>query len=205
MITADAEPQCLVFLDTETTGLHRTRRAWEISMIRRIHGGGDSTLTIYVHLDDLDLKHAQPAGLAIGRFEQRHPALGAPLSDNELLLSEHDAVALVDDWTAGAEIYGVRPSFDTETLTPALARHGRHPRWWRDPIDITRLAWGWVLAHGQPAHRHPEALSKQCSVPVPSDELRHTAYGDADWVKRWYDTLHEPASTAAAGRHQRQG
>lgn len=189
-----------LFLDTETTGLHRDRRAWEISMIRRTVDG-QNRITLFVAVDDIDLAHAESTALDIGRFHERHPAFGATLGAAEYLVTESAAVELIDEWTAGTEIFGIRPRFDTETLAGAFSRHNRTPRWWRDPVDITDLARGWVLARGEIPLRNPEALSGQCEVAVPSEELRHTAYGDADWVLRWFDALHAPAlaSSAACG------
>lgn len=187
---ADTCPMlCTVFLDTETTGLHEDRRAWEISMIRRHPGLDETSITIFVHIDDIDIQHAEPAALAVGRFHDRHPAFGAQLGPDQVYLSERDAMQIVDDWTYRAEIFGINPYFDTNTLTKALGRHQRQPRWWREPNDVTHFARGWVSAHGDRAERHPEALSMQCGIDVPPADLRHTAYGDADWVKRWYDRL----------------
>lgn len=182
-----------IFLDTETTGLHADRRAWEISMIRRDVGANDTAITLFIHVEDVDLDHAEPTGLPVGRFHDRHPSFGAPLGPDQLYLSEAAAAEIVDEWTVGAEIFGIRPRFDTDTLTNAFHRHGRTPRWWRDPVDITDLARGWVLARGQIPRRNPEALSAQCGVDVPAPLLRHTAYGDAEWVQRWYDELHASA------------
>ncbi|MCV7023644.1 hypothetical protein H7I77_09825 [Mycolicibacterium novocastrense] len=200
----------VLFLDTETTGVHDDRRAWEISMIRRVADADDTTITVFVHIDDIDLDHADPKGLDVGRFYQRHPAFGAALGPDQHHLSEREAAEIVDEWTAGAEIFGVRPRFDTVTLANALRRHRREPRWWRDPVDITELARGWMLAHGQLPRRNPEALSEQCGIDIPTPDLRHTAYGDAEWVLRWYDHLHAPALTAnttstGLGRPGQQG
>lgn len=107
----------MVFLDTETTGVHRERRAWEIAMIRR-EDDVEYTLTIYVSQDDLDLDHADPVGLAIGRFQQRHPGIaGNPrCGSDEILCSEAQAARIVAQWTARATIFGVVPHFDTECL-----------------------------------------------------------------------------------------
>ena len=49
----------LVFIDTETDGLHPGRKAWEIALIRRDHLGQTETrawraLTAPVELDDED-------------------------------------------------------------------------------------------------------------------------------------------------------
>jgi len=195
----------VLFLDTETTGVHDRRRAWEISMIRRQADTDDTTITIFINIDDLDLDHADPAGLAVGRFHDRHPAFGATLGPDEHLLSEHDATEIVDEWSAGAEIFGIRPRFDTDTLASAFDRHGKTPRWWREPVDITDLARGWMLARGEFPVRNPEALSKQCGVMIPAPALRHTAYGDAEWVLRWFDALHTPARLGQLGHHAEKG
>jgi hypothetical protein len=164
----EADPMPTIFLDTETTGLHDDRRAWEISMIRRDAGAPDTTITLFIHIEDIDLAHADPTGLPVGRFHDRHPAFGAPLGPDQLYLSEATATEIVDDWTAGAEIFGVRPRFDTVTLDKALHRHGRTPRWWRDPVDITDLARGWMLARGQKPCRHSAASTfphRSCATP----------------------------------------
>lgn len=183
--------KAIVFLDTETTGLHHNRRAWEVSMIRRTNSNPqDDTITIFIDLNDLDLAHADPHGLAIGHFNQRHPAFGHPLAPGQRYMSERAATEIIDEWTAGAEIFGIRPRFDTTTLERAFHRHNRTPQWWRDPTDITDLARGWVLAHGQTPRHNPEKLSRQCGLPIPEPHLRHTAYGDAEWVQRWYDLMH---------------
>lgn len=57
----------LVFLDTETTGLHTDRQPWEIALIRR-DDTGDTRTVLYVDLADLDLDAAEPAGLRVSRF-----------------------------------------------------------------------------------------------------------------------------------------
>jgi len=189
---------CTVFLDTETTRLDAARRAWEISMIRRHPGLADTAITIFINVDDIDIEHAEPAALEVGRFRRRHPAFGAQLGPNQICLSEADAMQIVDDWTYRAEIFGINPYFDTDTLTAAFGRHHRQPRWWRGPKDITHFAQGWVSAHGKRPHRNPEELSVQCGIAVPPADLRHTAYGDADWVKRWYDLVF-PAHAAQLG------
>ena len=65
-------PHPLVFLDTETTGLHRGRRPWEIAIIRRAWDG-QSRLLLCVDIDDLDLSSADPIGLKVSRFHKRQP------------------------------------------------------------------------------------------------------------------------------------
>jgi hypothetical protein len=59
----------LVFLDTETTGVHPAREVWEIGMIRR-DDEGEREIQFFV---DVDLSLADPFGLSIGKFYERHP------------------------------------------------------------------------------------------------------------------------------------
>jgi hypothetical protein len=59
---ADDPSHTLVFLDTETTGLHCDRRPWEIAIIRRDRDG-PSRLLLCVDIEDLDLPTADPIGL----------------------------------------------------------------------------------------------------------------------------------------------
>ena len=51
-------------VDTETTGLHWKREAWEIALVRRDETGTSEVL-IYL---DVDLKHADGKALEIGGF-----------------------------------------------------------------------------------------------------------------------------------------
>ena len=186
----------MVFLDTETTGVHRERRAWEIAMIRR-EDDVEYTLTIYVSQDDLDLDHADPVGLAIGRFQQRHPGIaGNPrCGSDEILCSEAQAARIVAQWTARATIFGVVPHFDTECLAAMLHRHGHTPSWRYWLVDVSVVAHGYLLGRGMTPARTSEALSAQCGVEPPSGDHRHTALGDAAWARRWLDRM-SPAGAA---------
>lgn len=178
----------LAFLDTETTGLHRARRAWEIAIIRR-RGTEQTKLHLCVDLADLDLDAADPVGLAIGGFHKRHPQAQPRPLHLPRVHREADAAAMVDEWTAGATIVGVIPAFDTECLSGMLGRHGRAPRWGEDVTDVVALAATAVRAVGlEPESRH-EDLSRQCGVRPPGGTARHTALGDARWAMRWYDSL----------------
>lgn len=187
----------IVFLDTETTGLHDDRRAWEIALIRR-EDGATRALTIFIDVQDIPLDQADPTALQIGRFYERHPAFGATCPTGAVYVREADAAVLVEEWTAGAELYGLNPLFDTECLEAMMRRHGRTPLWWRTPVDIAVLARGFVLGQGISAapHRGTDRLSQQCGVDAPDECDRHTALGDAMWLVKWFD--HMTAVAAAA-------
>jgi hypothetical protein len=150
-----------------------------------------------VSQDDLDLDHADPVGLAIGRFQQRHPGIaGNPrCGSDEILCSEAQAARIVAQWTARATIFGVVPHFDTECLAAMLHRHGHTP-WWRYwLVDVSVVAHGYLLGRGMTPARTSEALSARCGVEPPSGDHRHTALGDAAWARRWLDRM-SPAGAA---------
>lgn len=187
----------VVFLDTETTGRDRLRRAWEIAMIRR-DDLGEREVTIFVDIADLALYQADPKALAIGRFDDRHPQRRGKLGRDQHLMTGADAAGVVQEWTAGARVFGVVPSFDTGCLDSLMERHGRSPKWHFQPWDIAVLATGYLIGRQQPVERSAEETSRACGVNVPSSDERHTALGDARWVRRLYDRIFAAAGTSAA-------
>lgn len=189
------KPKPIVFLDTETTGLHIDRRPWEIALVRR-EDGSTRAVTIFIDLRDIPLDQADPTALQIGRFYERHPEFGAALPAGAVLLRESEAMALVAAITDGAEIYGLKPLFDTECLEAAMSRHGHTPSWWRTPVDIAVLARGFVIGQGisDNPHRGTDRLSAQCGVEAPTDDERHTALGDTLWLVRWFDHMTSAAA-----------
>ncbi|MBI3216317.1 MAG: hypothetical protein HYZ38_21080 [Mycobacterium sp.] len=178
----------LAFLDTETTGLHRGRRPWEIAILRR-SGDAQTRLHLCVDVSDLDLGSANPVSLAIGGFHKRHPqARDRPLYFPRVYRAGA-AAALVHEWTADATVVAVVPQFDTECLAELLGRHGLTPRWHPELVDVVPLATKAVRAAGREPETDFAALSRQCGVRPPSGAQRHTALGDARWAMRWYDRL----------------
>lgn len=186
----------IVFLDTETTGLHpTTRRPWEIAMIRREPGSEDARLLIQIV--DVDLSHADKYALDIGRFRERH---NSHVAASFGYLPESVAARQVEAFTADAQLAGVNINFDEVTLDAMLRRHGLMPRWDYHLIDLPSMALGWLhgRAHESGLFDFREAaqlpyksyeLSSSCDVEPPSEDERHTAMGDADWVRRWHDAL----------------
>lgn len=151
----------LVFVDTETTGLHHGRRVWEVAMIRvepdSLDGSGRGT-SFFI---DADLSQADPAALAVGRFYDRHPKYAPPpASDPDRPLSaartavvesfaaraglrtERQAALEVERWTRGAQLVGYNPGFDESALAAMLRHHGLAPAWHYHPIDGKALAAG---------------------------------------------------------------
>ncbi|MEN4464278.1 hypothetical protein LT337_33125 (plasmid) [Mycolicibacterium fortuitum] len=187
----------VAFLDTETTGRDRFRRPWEIAIIRRDHTD-ERAVTIFVALADLDLDHADPEALDVSKFYDRHPQFDGKLSTDSLLCSGAEAAAMVHAWTHRARVYGVVPSFDTECLDQLLHRHHLEASWHFQPWDMAVYASGYLAGRGLPPQYSSETTSRACGVEPPQGKDRHTAMGDALWVKRWYDKIVTPQPISVA-------
>lgn len=197
----------ICFVDTETTGVHKERRAWEVAIIRREPDG--TTETYHTFISDVDLTYANLHSLNIGGFYERHPGYanrrkpGSPLAElpaGAMYRSEAWVAQDVEWFTRGAHIAGCVPNFDTEVFQDMLSRHQLAPSWHYHLIDMENVAVGYL--HGR-ADENPgggisgattlpwssDELSRACGIEPPSDEERHTALGDAQWVMRWYDAL----------------
>ena len=186
----------LCFIDTETTGVHPDRRVWDVAIIRR-DGRGERELVLQV--DDVDLSNADPFGLRVGHFYERH----VDYSDSDAMAAvERNVARTVEEWTRGAHLVGLVPSFDADCLDPMLRRHQFIPAWHYHVIDVEAMAVGYLEAmrrfnvgiNGKDADpiRPPwrsDDLSLACNVEPPSEDERHTALGDARWAMRWYDAL----------------
>ncbi|RBO87557.1 3'-5' exonuclease family protein [Nocardia puris] len=195
----------IVFLDTETTGLHADRRAWDIAMIRRDADGHQRELQMFV---DVDLSSANLRSLHIGRFYDRHPLYNR--ADGQFY-TESAAAYSVEEWTRGAHIVGAVPNFDTECLAAMLRRHRLCPAWHFHLIDVEALMVGYLHGQATVAERAPavfgadptaQLLRDHATVPWKSDDLsraigveppvegeRHTAMGDARWCMRIWDKI----------------
>ena len=206
----------LCFIDTETTGVHPDRRVWEVAIIRR-DDNGQREASFFV---DADLSNADPFGLRVGRFYERHPHYNTSAEGN--IYSEDEAAEFVEEWTRGAHLVGAVPNFDADCLDKMLRRHKLIPAWHYHLIDVEAMAVGHL--HGQgwgrcscgaeaagkighpveanckkftPAPELPwrsDDLSRACGVEPPADDERHTALGDARWAMRWYDAMTGGAS-----------
>lgn len=168
------DPACpLAFLDTETTGIHRGRRPWEIAIIRRDQDG-PSRLLLCVDIKDLDLPAADPIGLKISGFHKRHPQARLRPAYFPCVFRASEAASIVHRWTADATIVGVVPKFDTECLADMLACHHLDPSWQPGPADVIELAKAAVEASGRQPETDFVSLSRQCGVkpPAPSNGIR---------------------------------
>lgn len=213
----------LVFVDTETDGVHDGRRVWDLSIIRREPTGeiGEYQAFLPINLDTAD-----PIGLAKGGFYDRHPLgrwiaghddRGTPPHVWEVANYRHPREVAVElaRATHRAHWVGAVPGFDTEPLARLLRAYGLTPSWHYHLVDVEALGVGFLL--GVAARAYDEArmagrdvpavdvarlgmpwrsddLSRACGVEPPAEHERHTSMGDARWVMRWYDRMHAMAA-----------
>lgn len=169
----------LVFLDTETTGLHPQRRAWEVAAIRR---ESDGTEVRYRWFIDVTLDEADPQALRFSRFYDRHPlhATTGPL-DLGSVYTERTAAAAIEHVTRDAQLVGSNPAFDAATLDTMLRRHGLLPSWDYRLIDVVPLAAGHLPRTRRPAPPwRSYEVSELCGVPRPADAL---------WTRDLFDAI----------------
>lgn len=179
----------IVFLDTETTGLHPDRRVWEVAMIHRRANGVEQTLSMLV--SDVDLTSAELIGLNIGRFYERHPRFNHGIMDEGVrYVTEAEAARYVEEYTRNAIMVGAVPSFDAGCLAPMLRRHNLVPAWHYQLQDVESVALGWYIGNGGKVELpiKSDELSRLCGVEPPTKD-RHTALGDARWVRDWWDAV----------------
>lgn len=181
-------PQRIVFVDTETTDIEPDRAVpWEIALVIRDPGMLDVE---EVHLIHIDALRADPDALTVGRYYDRHPCAAAPINGHVCPLPpRYVTLAGVAEATAGAVMVGNNVSYD---LT-VLGRHLDRPAaaWHYQPIDIKPLAAGWLAARGvswEGVYPSTSQIADILGVPRPED-TRHTALGDARWVRDVYDTI----------------
>ena len=218
----------LVFLDTETTSLNSdTGRIWEFAGIRRDFNDDGNLVgerTMWFQIEQL-IHEADPFALKIGKYYERFGAAGewadwtVEVDDGTLIdpikewtrwpvkgevTSTYTAAKLIEEFTKDATIIGNVIAFDAERLERLLKAEGRLPRWHYHMIDIEPMVVGHALARGLTFDLPylSSQLTAYLGVPEPDETLRHTALGDATWVKDQWDALHdfdfEPGNPAPA-------
>lgn len=190
----------LVFLDTETTGLDAARHdVWEIAAL---HGRVES-----VFRPRPDLSTADPTSLRMTRFYERTGQ--GKVTSKWQWEAPGDVAHRLAPILAGRHVVAAVPSFDAAFLDRFLRAHGQAPAWHYHLIDVEGMAVGWLRGRysrfdaggnvaGPPVEAEGEVvelpwksdeLSRACGVEPPGPDRRHTALGDARWVKRWYEAL----------------
>lgn len=193
----------LIFIDTETTGLDvDIAEPWEIAIIVRDPqwAPGDAE---YLYRVRPDLRYADPASLRVGRYYQRAvgmldaPRTVANLADPDMVpdgpvyWSQPDALATrIAPMLDGATLIGSAPWYDASILARWLRRHGQAATWHHHHLDVPSMAVGYLAARGVDTRgMRSEELSRACGVEPPGPEERHTALGDARWIRDWYDAI----------------
>lgn len=199
-IAAMLSPAPLVFIDTETTGLHPHRRKpWDIYMIRRETDGTEHEVGIMIA--DVDLTDADDYALRLGRYYERHPdpsavaaTPGDALADLEEDIGDHydlltatTAAIVVSSFTAGAHLVGACPWFDAQHLAELIYQHKLAPRWHHRMIDVYSMLNGATAQHWP----NPRDAMQHIGFSMAGYDT-HTAQGDTYWVRDLYDHLTKP-------------
>jgi hypothetical protein len=141
----------IVFMDTECDGLRPDRKVWEVAIVRREPDGREVEWQAFV---EIDLSTAEPYGLQVGRFYERHPAgrylAGLDASAERMCESSMPSTAAIEvaRMTHGAHVVGAVPSFDTHVLDGLLRGHGLIPAWHYHLLDVEVLAVGYLRGRG---------------------------------------------------------
>lgn len=200
----------LCFLDTETTGLDpRVHDVWEVAAIVRDPGVPDEEHVWQVRPD---LAQADPLALEIGRFEERFcvpdgwDAVCIEGGKPTMRLEIHEFLFDLQYVLRNGTIIGSNPTFDIAFLTTLLQRQPSPFRlpWHYRSIDAPTLAAGYLhgsltaaaggdrsISAGQypPDRFKSYDVSEQMGVPRPSEDVAHTALGDARWCRDLYDAV----------------
>lgn len=182
-----------LFLDTETDGVRRDRRVWDVGMVYYDADGIRHQTSMLVK--DIDLSQAEPSGLTFAHFRQRHPKAGGTPEPGTKVLPEAQVAEEVFRATFGAVAAGIVVNFDTEALDNMLRRNGFCMTNWHHLVCVENRALGAIQAHAHhvPALRdtHAElltqanqgrwdtdAIAAAYGITLP-EAMRHTAIGDA--------------------------
>jgi DNA polymerase III epsilon subunit-like protein len=169
----------LMFIDTETTGLHpEIHGVWEIGLITE---AGQEHL---IHLRDVNLKYADGTALKITRFYERY--------EQEAKAKSMTAGQFVEwflEMAEGKHWVGAIPSFDEERIRRVVYAQGLAPTWHYHLIDVEAMAVGYLSTeYNLDLPWDSEHLSKLLGI-HPDTASRHTALGDARWAKAMYEAV----------------
>lgn len=196
----------ICFIDIESDGLRPRRQPWEIAVIRRdTDVTGIVNETTWQAFIQIDLDEAEPKGLQVGGFYDRHP-LGRWLSGKiekwpafrsvdapadgvtDYLVGVGDyldtltAARIVARLTHSALIVGATPSFDTEVLARLLRESWLIEAWQYRIKCVSTLTEGHM-------GRVVGGLA-DCAAALGIDHPdAHTALGDARTVRAIWDHI----------------
>lgn len=193
----------LVFLDTETGGLRRDDRAWEVALLIEQDGKPDEQHVI--HISDFAPAQADPAALNLSGFYDRHPLwaddpdlcqLGVTGPDPDLpvdhrVIPEAFMVRHVERLTRRSVVLGCNPGFDTfRILESAFYRHGCAPTWHYRPVCATTYAAAYVDAQRARSGAEPlplpwnnETVGQHLDISRDQFGPIHSGLGDAHYAR----------------------
>lgn len=189
----------IVFLDTETLGVHIDAPIWELAAIRRNFSEDGSfkehELHIFIH-------HYAPPWLTGPESlpEQFATDYHARFKAGSAYGKSGAAEVLASFLVGRPHIVGAVPNFDTERISHQLLRPAHIPDPWHyHLIDIENLVVGFIA--GRASQGDVDAglampdlpwnsndLSRAIGVD-PDDYERHTAMGDVLWTRAQYDAV----------------
>lgn len=173
----------IVFMDTETLGVHLSSPIWEFAAIRRDANGAEASLHMFIHHDVYPWFDDLPA-----EFQSDYTKRWNGTEAFEIDEAAHRIHVFLAD---RPHIVGAVPNFDTERIDHQLLHPtGLIPPWHYHLIDVENLAVGWLAARGE--LMAPPWKSDQLSAAIGVDPTRfdrHTAMGDVRWVMAQYDAI----------------
>lgn len=189
--------QRIVFFDTETTELRDDREIWEIGLVVRDPDKADREIQVIV--TDADFSWANPVSLKIGGAYERHPAFnGTRLAKGVAYVEQRQAAQILEAETRGAVIVGAVPDFDTSGAKNLLRRNGLPWSGHYHLVDIETLVVGYLRHRYLADDKLPDPglppwssdeLSRMVGLEPPGPDQRHTALGDARWVRDLWDLI----------------
>lgn len=176
----------LAFCDTETLGLDPLiHPVWELAVIT----GGEEHHW-FVRVDDVDREFADPVALDLNGFTERY--------DHEVALPDYTLASTLAGLLAGKVIVGANPHFDLSRLAAWFHRTGRDVPWHYRPCCIESVLYGvnlgYLLAESNGSSvdvpwRALDLYERVTGLTQP-DEDRHTALGDARFVRSLWEWAH---------------
>lgn len=200
----------ICFLDTETTGLALDDDIWEFAAIVRQPDGTERTHQMFIEHDTRRCNTLPPEFLA--DHQTRFPISGDTQWHPDVKSRKEAAHEIAHILSGRPHIVGAVPNFDTERIARLLRRFGLEPDWHHHLIDVEAMAVGWghgvfrahadiAAVQGRPHDAldkgptlvtglpwNSDTLSRSLGVD-PADYARHTALGDALWVRAQYDAI----------------
>lgn len=183
----------LVFLDTETLGLHPDAPIWEFAAIRRfsqpVKGrdvtysektGSELSMHFTIQHENADHWLADLPDQFIVDYDARYI--------HEKAWCEALAAQAIWELTHETVIIGSNPGFDLERLTKLLQRNHFEPSWHYHPLDISSINMGYLAGRDEleGVDLKSDALARAVGVDANNYE-RHTAMGDVLWTRAQWD------------------